>query len=156
MAATALRRELFETLKRMAYEKEAVVIERRGKAIAALVPAEAVAQPRVAPRPARPMVDPKALADFCARHNAKTLYLFGSVLTDEFGPDSDVDVMFEPDGPTPSYFKQMEMTDELQGIFGRPVDLVSRSAIESSSNPFRKKAILESARIVYAKQSRIR
>jgi uncharacterized protein len=96
-------------------------------------------------------IDPKALSDFCAKHRIKTLYLFGSVLTENSDADSDVDVMFEPEGPSPSYFEQMNMSDELESIFSRPVDLVSRSAIESSSNHFRRQSILDGARIIFAR-----
>jgi predicted nucleotidyltransferase len=154
--ATELRRNLFATLKRLAYEKNPILIERRGKAIAALVVPESLGQPPAAPptrqpRSARPLIDPKALGDFCARHAIKTLYLFGSVLTDRFDTDSDIDVMFEPEGPAPGYFEQMNMSDELAELFGHPVDLVSRSAIESSTNRFRKQAILAGARVVFAR-----
>ena len=48
-------------------------------------------------------LDPRALECFCARHAIKTLYLFGSALTDAFDAGSDVDVMFEAEGSSPSY-----------------------------------------------------
>ena len=148
--ATDLRRNLFETLKRVAYEKQPLLVERRGKTIAALVPPDAVGErTHAASRGDGPLRDLRALADFCETHRLKTLYLFGSVLTDRFGADSDVDVMFESDGPSPDYFQQMRMSDELERIFGRRVDLVSKRVVEGSSNPFRKKSILESARIIY-------
>lgn len=149
--ATALRRNLFETLKRLAYEKDPILIERRGRAVAALVPAESVVQAKTLPRAARPTIDPKALADLCDRRRIKTLYLFGSILTDSFDSESDIDVMFDAEGPSPGYFEQMEMADEFESLLGRPVDLVSKRAIESSPNPFRKRSILESARVVYAR-----
>ena len=98
-----------------------------------------------------PIVDVRAIARFCETNQVKTLYLFGSVLTDTFDADSDVDVMFECEGPSPDYFEQMHMTDELERIFGRPVDLIAERVVESSSNPFRKRSILESARIVYGR-----
>ena len=60
------------------------------------------------PPSGRPAIDAKAVAEFCDRYRVKTLYLFGSVLTDEFTDDSDVDIMFEPEGATPSYFEQMK------------------------------------------------
>ena len=43
------------------------------------------------------------------------------------------------------------MSDELETIFGLPVDLVTKDAIESSTNPFRKRAILASARVIHAR-----
>ena len=149
--ATALRRDLFGTLKRMSYVKEPILVERRGKVIAGIVPSESITGPKAALPTGRPLIDPKALADFCAKRRIKTLYLFGSILTDAFDADSDVDVMFVPDGPSPSYFEQMAIADELEAMFGRPVDLVSRSAVESSPNRFRRQAILDSARIIHGR-----
>ena len=48
--------------------------------------------------PPRPHFPQPALADFCRRHGVKRLSLFGSILTDDFTPDSDVDMLveFEP------------------------------------------------------------
>jgi predicted nucleotidyltransferase len=63
------------------------------------------------------------IAEFCRRNHIRRLALFGSVLTDRFGPDSDLDVLveFEP-GHTPGYdFFTME--DELSELLGRKVDL---------------------------------
>lgn len=149
--ATDLRRTFFETLKRLAYEKEPVLIERRGKTIAALVLPEAVTA-AAPPTPSdRLLIDPRAVESFCARHGIKTLYLFGSALTDRFDAESDVDVMFEAEADSPSYFQQMEMSDELATMFGRSVDLVSRRAVEESTNRFRKQAILEGARVIFAR-----
>jgi uncharacterized protein len=63
------------------------------------------------------------IAEFCARHHIRRLALFGSVLREDFGPDSDVDVLveFEPDHvPGLAFFA---MQDELSAIIGRNVDL---------------------------------
>ncbi len=154
--ATELRVNLFATLKRVGYEREPIVIERRGRPIAALVPPEAVERAMhgglAGPGTPRPTLDPRALAAFCARHRIKTLYLFGSVLTDEFDDNSDVDVMFEPeDGTSSGLFAEMNMADELEQLFGRRVDLLARSAVEAMPNPYRKRSILESARIIYGR-----
>ncbi len=63
------------------------------------------------------------LADLCRRHHIRKLALFGSVLRDDFGPDSDVDVLveFEP-GRTPG-FAYFSIQDDLSEMFGRKVDL---------------------------------
>jgi hypothetical protein len=63
------------------------------------------------------------LAEFCGRNHIRRLALFGSVLRDDFTPDSDIDVLveFEP-GKTPG-FAFFRMQEELSQIFGRPVDL---------------------------------
>jgi len=88
---------------------------------------------------------------FCRRWGIVEFALFGSVLRDDFGPDSDVDVLVEfAPGAGPSLFDHVEMEDELAEMFGRRVDLARRKAVESSENPFRRKSILDSARVVYA------
>lgn len=71
-------------------------------------------------------VDGPALEGFCRRHHIRRLSLFGSVLREDFGPDSDIDVLveFEP-GHTPG-LAFMRMERELSGLFGgRQVDLVT-------------------------------
>lgn len=90
------------------------------------------------------------IAEFCRRWKVKELSLFGSSLRDDFRPDSDVDLLYTFEiNAQRSLFELMEMEEELSGILGRKVDLVSRPAIERSHNWIRRKAILESARRVY-------
>ena len=91
----------------------------------------------------------KKLAEFCRRNHIRKLAFFGSVLRDDFGPESDVDVLveFEP-GYTPG-FAFVNMTEELEKILGRDVDLMTFRGVETSRNPIRRKAILESARVYY-------
>jgi uncharacterized protein len=100
---------------------------------------------------ARLDVDRAALEAFCGRWDVAELSLFGSVLREDFGPTSDVDVLvtFAPDA-RPTLFDLAEMEEQLSELFGRPVDLVSRRGIESSRNPIRRDAILSSARVVHA------
>ena len=63
------------------------------------------------------------IADFCRRHHIRRLSLFGSVLTDHFRPDSDVDVLVEfEEGHIPG-LAFFGMEEELSGIFGRKTDL---------------------------------
>jgi predicted nucleotidyltransferase len=66
----------------------------------------------------------KHLAEFSRRHHVRKLALFGSVLRDDFGPDSDIDVLveFEP-GHKPGFFELVKMEEELSTLFGRTVDL---------------------------------
>ncbi len=92
----------------------------------------------------------EAVASFCRRWRISELALFGSVLRDDFGPDSDIDVMveFEPGGVPGLRF--VSMATELSDLFGRPVDVLTRSAVERSPNYVRRNRILESAEIVYA------
>ncbi len=95
-----------------------------------------------------------ALDAFCERWRVEELALFGSVLRDDFGPDSDVDVLvrFRRER-TAGLFGIAGMERELAQLFARRVDLVTRTAIEESRNYIRRKAILESARVVYAREA---
>jgi len=72
---------------------------------------------------ARIEIPAERVRDFCRRHHIRRLALFGSVLRDDFRPDSDVDVIveFEP-GHTPG-LDFFAMQEELSAIFGRRVDL---------------------------------
>lgn len=85
---------------------------------------------------------------FCRRWKIKEFALFGSVLREDFHPDSDIDVLvsFAPDGGI-TFDNRVEMLDELAEIFGRPVDLVAKDAIR---NPFRRHEILTTKEVVYA------
>ena len=69
------------------------------------------------------------IALFCRRHRIRRLSLFGSILREDFGPDSDVDVLveFEP-GATPG-LAFFAMQDELTEIFGRKVDLHTAASL---------------------------
>lgn len=69
-------------------------------------------------------VDDREIERFCRRHNLTKLSFFGSVLTDRFGPDSDVDVLFEYDpAHIPTLFDVAEMEEELSSILGRKADM---------------------------------
>src|SRR3990167_8276281 len=94
----------------------------------------------------------KELEDFCLRWKIQELALFGSVLRPDFRSDSDIDLLvtFRPDAAW-SLFDRVDMIDELQKLFGRKVDFVNKRGIEQSRNIFRKKEILQTAEIIYAK-----
>ena len=96
-------------------------------------------------------IDREAVADFCRRWDITQLWLFGSVLRDDFGPESDVDVLvtYGPDARL-SLFAHHDMQAELAAVFGHPVDVMSRKSIEQSANWIRRRAILESAELYYA------
>ncbi len=93
----------------------------------------------------------RAIEAFCDRWQVVELALFGSVLRADFGPDSDVDVLIQfGTERTPGLFGVARMQQELAELLARRVELVHRAAIEESRNYIRRKAILESARVVYA------
>ena len=93
-------------------------------------------------------VDEAQIAELCRRHHVEKLWLFGSVLRDDFRPDSDVDVLvdFAPDARV-SLWDVLRTRDALAQLFRREVDLVETAALE---NPFRRYEILRTRRLVYA------
>ncbi|MFE4108358.1 nucleotidyltransferase family protein [Almyronema epifaneia] len=105
------------------------------------------------------------IAEFCHKWQVTEFALFGSVLRDDFRPDSDIDVMvqFHPDAhPTFRTLDQMEA--ELKTIFGgaslgdspyRDIDLITRQGIETSRNYLRRHEILSSAQVIHATGSSI-
>ncbi len=96
-------------------------------------------------------LDRRAIADFCERWAITELALFGSVLREDFGPDSDVDLLvtFRP-GAGWSLLDHTTMEEELAEILGRKADLVTRRSVERSRNWLRRQAILESAQPYHA------
>lgn len=99
-------------------------------------------------RKARIEIPKEKIASFCKKHHICKLSLFGSVLRDDFNPDSDVDVLveFEP-GHAPSFFRLFDMEDELSAILG--VEKVDLRTPEDLSRYFRQK-VLSTAEVQYA------
>jgi len=90
------------------------------------------------------------IADFCRRWRITELSLFGSALREDFGPDSDLDLLvsFSPEADW-SLLEHVRMELELKALLGREVDLVSKRAIERSKNRIRRQGILNSAETIY-------
>jgi hypothetical protein len=88
---------------------------------------------------------------FCQKWHIVQFELFGSVLRDDFRPDSDIDVLvtFAP-GMGGTLYNLVDMEDELKAVFGREVDLLQRPVIEKSANYIRRRNILSSTKRVYA------
>ncbi len=96
------------------------------------------------------------IKDFCTRWKVIEFALFGSVLRDDFNPDSDIDVMVRFDiNSHPTFTSLEEMEIELETIFNRKVDLITREGIENSRNYLRRQEILTSAQIIYEKRHTI-
>ena len=91
--------------------------------------------------------DHERISEFCRKWKIQELSLFGSVLREDFGSESDVDILvsFEPDAPW-SYFEWADMQEELNAIFDRKVDLVEKEGLR---NPYRRHAILTSKKVIY-------
>jgi len=95
-------------------------------------------------------IDRSRIEEFCQRWRIVELSLFGSVLRDDFAPQSDVDVMvrFAPDVRY-GLFDLARIQEELEVILGRKVDLVERLAVERSQNYIRRQHILDHAETLY-------
>ncbi len=94
-------------------------------------------------------LDETALAAFCRRYGVRELSLFGSILRDDFGPASDVDVSIalRPD-TTMTLEAHLAMREELSRIFaGREVDMVRQEYLKK---PYRKAEIMRTREVVYA------
>ena len=93
----------------------------------------------------------RQLLPFCRKHPIARLEVFGSVADGTATPASDVDLMvtFDPGVRVGKEFFTMAL--ELEDILGRRVDLVERASIERMANPFKRRSILSSAQLVYAK-----
>jgi len=93
-------------------------------------------------------VSHESIVAFCRRWKVSRFSLFGSILTDSYSPQSDIDVLItlcEDAGL--SLWDWIEMRDELQQLFGRPVDLIEESGLR---NPFRRYEILRTRKVIYA------
>lgn len=90
------------------------------------------------------------VAAFCKRWHVAELALFGSVLRDDFNPESDIDVLIEFESDRMPGIRFVRMATELSELFGRHVDVLTRFSVERSPNYIRRKEILESAEVIYA------
>jgi hypothetical protein len=100
---------------------------------------------------------PKArIAAFCQHWKVAEMALFGSVLREDFGPASDVDVLvsFMPEA-TWGLFDLATMQEELEAMLEREVDLVSRAAVEQSDNYIRSKHILNTLEVIYVNSTQL-
>jgi predicted nucleotidyltransferase len=93
-------------------------------------------------------IQQKDIESFCRRFGVKEFSLFGSILRDDFRPDSDVDVMLEfLPGFGFTFENTPEILNELGRIFGHEVDVVEKGRIR---NRFRRHAIMSSHKVLYA------
>jgi len=90
----------------------------------------------------------EALSALCRRWLIKELSLFGSLARGEAGPESDADILvtFQPDGRW-DLWDMVDLRDELEQLFHRPVDVVVERAIR---NPIRRRSIMRDKRRLYA------
>lgn len=90
----------------------------------------------------------KQIEEFCLKWQISEMALFGSVLSEDFRPNSDIDVLVTfKDNDQWGLFDFVDMIDELKAIFGRRIDLVEKDSLR---NPFRKRTILAANEVIYA------
>ena len=95
-------------------------------------------------------LSPEQIVAFCQRWQIVELSLFGSVLGNDFRPDSDIDLLisYAPEARK-GLLTKARMKHELEDLCGREVDLVTKKSIEESRNPMRRDEILGSAQVIY-------
>lgn len=93
-----------------------------------------------------------SIAEICRKFGVERLEVFGSVLRDDFRPDSDVDLLVTFRDGCPSLTDFQDMQDELERLLGRNVDLIRRVAVEGSPNYLMRRSILSTARPVYVRR----
>ncbi len=95
------------------------------------------------------------IAEICRTLDVVELSIFGSVLRDDFGPESDIDSMAvirnDDDGPWMSRIQQLEKA--LNELVGREVDVVTKESVQQSENWIRRNHILETAQVIYGPRS---
>ncbi|MGB2822837.1 MAG: nucleotidyltransferase domain-containing protein [Phycisphaerae bacterium] len=95
-------------------------------------------------------IDRERIAAFCRKWKIPELALFGSVLRDDFGPESDVDVLVTLAEDAHYGLRELfAMEQELSEVFGREVDFVTRRSVEASENWIRRRIVLDSAELLY-------
>ena len=93
-----------------------------------------------------------AVCEVAARHPVQRIELFGSRALGTAGPESDIDLLvkFLP-GARVGLFEMGALQQDLEERLGRRVDLVSRAAVERSSNPYKRRSILSAPITLYAR-----
>ncbi len=95
-------------------------------------------------------ITPEQLTEFCQNAQITELALFGSIVRDDFRPDSDIDMLvtFTPDC-TISLLDFLRLEYEFEDWFHRDVDLVEKETVESDFNWIRRKEILDNSQVIY-------
>jgi len=90
--------------------------------------------------------DRQKISEFCIRHHIQKLSIFGSALREDFGPESDIDILVEfEEGSVPGLLALVKMEEELSRLFGRTVDIRTPGDL---SRYFRNE-VLERAEVQY-------
>ena len=91
---------------------------------------------------------PEQIAAFCQNWRIIEFAIFGSILRDDFRPNSDIDVLvtFDPDSHW-SLLDWVDMKDQLKELFGREIDIADKQGLK---NPYRRYEILNTHQVIYA------
>ena len=93
-------------------------------------------------------IDENKIADIALKFQIQELYLFGSVLRDDFNAQSDIDILLVfKENVSYSFFELYDLKEKLEALFSRKIDLVEKKGLK---NPYRRKEILSTARKIYA------
>ena len=137
LQSTTLRKNFFQVLDRIEEERQPLEILRHGKPVAVLAPSAGLPPGRK--KPAIPLDE---IAQFCRQ--------FRSILGDDFDETSDIDVLVDTRGRHLKFKEECRMLDNLEAMFGRKVDLLTKDALESPSmNPHLKASISSTVRLVH-------
>lgn len=147
---TRARVEFAEIINLAAYGKETVILEKHGKAVAAVVPMERIQAPGATeshPMGQVPIVPLKALKALCKKYRVHELLLFGSAARGEMKEGSDIDLLVEfmPSAKV-GFMMLAGMQNELAALFGRKVDLVTKSGLK----PSLREKVLSETKLLYA------
>jgi predicted nucleotidyltransferase len=96
-------------------------------------------------------IPPQDIVRFCQRWQVREMALFGSALRPDFTPESDVDILISfHEVADWGLFDHVQMRLDLEAIFQRKVDLVSRRALEQTRNELLRESILKTAKVIFA------
>jgi predicted nucleotidyltransferase len=96
-------------------------------------------------------ISQKDIIRFCQRWQVREFALFGSVLRADFKPESDVDVLISfKENANWGLFDHVQMRLNLETIFHRKVDLVTRRALEQTQNALLRERILKTAQVIFS------
>jgi prevent-host-death family protein len=137
---TKLRRNLASVLEGVARAGQPIQVRKHGRPLVTVHPIG---------NDDKPVIDKKAIAAFCRRHKIGRFSLFGSILGDDFGPESDIDVLIDLRDPSAGMYQLIEMERELEALFGRRVDLLTERGVRGSSNRLRRNEILSTAKLIH-------
>lgn len=93
----------------------------------------------------------KEIKRICKKWNISEFSFFGSVNTERFNSESDIDILLTfKNNASIGFFELSDIKEELEKVLGREVDIITKRGLEKSKNPVRKKSILNSSKIIFA------